>query len=97
MSAPILGSHALQIVSMPLSDCQRDFSPLLCRPAQINATGTSKAPMLRGETLMSNSEWSELLANDYCTPRHHISFARAIYDRQTERAYVELRRPDGGG
>jgi uncharacterized membrane protein len=27
------------------------------------------APMLRGETLMSNSEWSEVLANDYCTPR----------------------------
>ena len=53
--------------------------------------------MLRGETLMSNSEWSEVLANDYCTPRHHISFARAIYDRETERAYVELRRPDGGG
>ena len=43
------------------------------------------APMLRGETLMSDSEWSDVLANDYCAPRHHISFARAIGDRKSTR------------
>jgi uncharacterized membrane protein len=45
------------------------------------------APMLRGETLMSNSEWSDVLANDYCAPRHHISFARAI-GRRLRRNYI---------
>jgi uncharacterized membrane protein len=45
------------------------------------------APMLRGETLMSNSEWSDVLASDYCTPRHHISFARAI-GRRLRRNYI---------
>src|SRR6185436_12746157 len=45
------------------------------------------APMLRGETLMSDSEWSDVLANDYCAPRHHISFARAI-GRRLRRNYI---------
>ena len=45
------------------------------------------APMLRGETLMSNSEWCDVLANDYCAPRHHISFARAI-GRRLRRNYI---------
>ena len=45
------------------------------------------APMLRGETLMSTSEWSDILANDYCTPRHHISFARAV-GRRLRRNYI---------
>jgi Predicted integral membrane protein (DUF2270) len=45
------------------------------------------APMLRGETLMSNSEWSDVLANDYCAPRHHISFARAM-GRRLRRNYI---------
>ena len=43
--------------------------------------------MLRGETLMSTSEWSDILANDYCTPRHYISFARAV-GRRLRRNYI---------
>jgi uncharacterized membrane protein len=45
------------------------------------------AAMPRGETLMSTSEWSDILANDYCTPRHYISFARAV-GRRLRRNYI---------
>jgi hypothetical protein len=38
--------------------------------------------MLRGEDLKSDTHWTKVLANDYCEPRHHISFARAIGKRQ---------------
>jgi len=35
------------------------------------------APMLRGEGTMPNQSKRDLLARDYCDPRHHISYARA--------------------
>jgi uncharacterized membrane protein len=44
------------------------------------------APMLRGEGLRLETGWTELLANDYCEPRHHISLARAI-GRRLRRTY----------
>jgi uncharacterized membrane protein len=45
------------------------------------------APMLRGEDLKSDTHWTKVLANDYCEPRHHISFARAI-GRRLRRNYI---------
>ena len=45
------------------------------------------APMIRGEGVQLGSGWAELLAKDYCDPRYHISFARAI-GRRLRRAYA---------
>ena len=45
------------------------------------------APMIRGEGVQLGSGWAELLAKDYCNPRYHISFARAI-GRRLRRAYA---------
>jgi uncharacterized membrane protein len=45
------------------------------------------APMIRGEGVPSDSNWTKLLANDYCNPRYHISFARAI-GRRLRRTYI---------
>jgi uncharacterized membrane protein len=45
------------------------------------------APMLRGEGLEPRASWPEVLAHDYCEPRHHISYARAI-GRRLRRNYV---------
>ena len=36
------------------------------------------APMIRGEGIRLGASWAELLAKDYCDPRYHISFIRAI-------------------
>src|ERR1700757_4750915 len=36
------------------------------------------APMLRGQGIVAEGQWTELLANDYRHPRYHISLARAI-------------------
>lgn len=35
------------------------------------------APMLRGEKIVRDPAWSQILARDYCEPHHHISYARA--------------------
>jgi uncharacterized membrane protein len=43
------------------------------------------APMLRGEG--TGGTWEEVLANDYCEPKHHISLARAI-GRRLRRTYA---------
>ena len=45
------------------------------------------APMLRGEGAKLEPGWTELLAKDYCHPRYHISFARAI-GRRLRRTYA---------
>ena len=45
------------------------------------------APMIRGEGIGSGLGWAELLAKDYCDPRYHISFARAI-GRRLRRTYA---------
>ena len=36
------------------------------------------APMLLGESLKPDTGWSQILAQDYRKPRHHITLARAI-------------------
>ena len=33
------------------------------------------APMLRGESLGPDADWPQVLAGDYCEPRHHITLA----------------------
>jgi uncharacterized membrane protein len=45
------------------------------------------APMLRGEGVSAGSGWPQILAQDYCEPRHHISLARAI-GRRLRRTYM---------
>ena len=45
------------------------------------------APMLRGEDVKPDGDWRQVLARDYCEPRHHISFARAI-GRRLRRNYI---------
>lgn len=45
------------------------------------------APMLRGEGSASDAEWPRILARDYCEPKHHISFARAV-GRRLRRNYI---------
>ena len=45
------------------------------------------APMIRGEGIRLESGWTELLAKDYCEPRYHISFVRAI-GRRLRRTYA---------
>ncbi len=47
------------------------------------------APMLRGEGCLRGLEWEQVLARDYCEPRHHISMARAI-GRRLRRTYAWL-------
>jgi len=44
------------------------------------------APMIRGESLSPEADWTELLANDYRNPSYHISFSRAI-GRRLRRTY----------
>jgi uncharacterized membrane protein len=45
------------------------------------------APMLRGEDVKPDADWRRILALDYCEPRHHITFARAI-GRRLRRNYI---------
>lgn len=45
------------------------------------------APLLRGEGIKRDNNWNEILANDYCNPHHHISFARAV-GRRLRRNYA---------
>lgn len=45
------------------------------------------APMIRGEGIRLGLDWTELLAKDYCAPRYHINFARAI-GRRLRRTYA---------
>lgn len=45
------------------------------------------APMIRGEGIRLGLGWTELLAKDYCAPRYHINFARAI-GRRLRRTYA---------
>ncbi|KAB2941455.1 MAG: DUF2270 domain-containing protein [Hyphomicrobium sp.] len=45
------------------------------------------APMLRGEGVKPSGGWPQVLARDYCEPRHHISLARAI-GRRLRRNYI---------
>ena len=45
------------------------------------------APMIRGEGIRLGAGWTKLLAKDYCDPRYHISFARAI-GRRLRRTYA---------
>lgn len=45
------------------------------------------APMLLGKEAEADEDWCKILAQDYCEPRHHISFARAI-GRRLRRNYV---------
>jgi uncharacterized membrane protein len=45
------------------------------------------APMIRGEGTRLGVGWTELLAKDYCAPRYHINFARAI-GRRLRRTYA---------
>src|SRR5262249_10724561 len=44
------------------------------------------APMLRGEGVGVESDWTDLLAKDYVTPRYHLSFTRAV-GRRLRRTY----------
>ena len=43
--------------------------------------------MIRGQGVRLGSDWTELLAKDYCDPRYHISYARAI-GRRLRRTYA---------
>jgi uncharacterized membrane protein len=45
------------------------------------------APMIRGEGTRLGGDWAELLAKDYCQPRYHISFVRAV-GRRLRRTYA---------
>ena len=45
------------------------------------------APMLRGEGVSLDDGWPQILARDYCEPRHHISPARAV-GRRLRRNYI---------
>ncbi|MEE9589610.1 MAG: DUF2270 domain-containing protein, partial [Hyphomicrobiaceae bacterium] len=45
------------------------------------------APMLRGEGVSAGNGWPQILAEDYCNPRHHISLVRAI-GRRLRRNYI---------
>jgi uncharacterized membrane protein len=44
------------------------------------------AKMLGGEGLRLGDDWQKVLAQDYCEPRHHISFTRAV-GRRLRRTY----------
>jgi uncharacterized membrane protein len=43
-------------------------------------------PMLRGDPVVLNGQWSQLLAKDLCQPRYHVSLARAA-GRRLRRTY----------
>ena len=45
------------------------------------------APMLRGEGVGPDADWPQVLAGDYCEPRHHITLARAV-GRRLRRNYI---------
>lgn len=45
------------------------------------------APMLQGAHLKADADWTQVLARDYCEPRHHITLARAI-GRRLRRNYI---------
>ncbi|MGB0684043.1 MAG: DUF2270 domain-containing protein [Magnetovibrionaceae bacterium] len=45
------------------------------------------APLLRGECPDRDGDWNEILAHDYCEPRHHISMLRA-FGRRLRRNYA---------
>ena len=45
--------------------------------------------MIRGEGIWLGAGWTELLAKDYCDPRYHISFIRAI-GRRLRRTYARI-------
>ncbi len=45
------------------------------------------APMIRGEGIQLGAGWAELLAKDYCDPRYHIGFVRAVA-RRLRRTYA---------
>jgi len=47
------------------------------------------APMLRGEDYERNGDWEHILANDYNSPKHHISLLRAV-GRRLRRSYAWL-------
>lgn len=47
------------------------------------------APLLRGAGTPLGQGWEDILAKDYCEPRHHISIARAI-GRRLRRTYSWL-------
>jgi uncharacterized membrane protein len=47
------------------------------------------APLLRGQGCDPRNGWEQILARDYCEPRHHISMARAI-GRRLRRTYFWL-------
>jgi uncharacterized membrane protein len=44
------------------------------------------APMLRGEGTTEIDDWQQVLANDYCAPKYHISYLRAL-GRRLRRNY----------
>ena len=46
-------------------------------------------PMLRGEPVDMDSQWSRLLAQDLCAPRYHVSLARAL-GRRLRRTYAYI-------
>jgi uncharacterized membrane protein len=46
-------------------------------------------PMLRGEQLHTDAQWSRLLAHDYCEPRYHVSLTRAA-GRRLRRTYAYI-------
>jgi uncharacterized membrane protein len=45
------------------------------------------APMLRGEDISRRQSWQGVLAADYCEPKYHISYARAL-GRRLRRNYA---------
>lgn len=47
------------------------------------------APLLRGNAEYPGNGWEQVLARDYCEPKHHISMARAI-GRRLRRTYSWL-------
>lgn len=47
------------------------------------------APILRGQGYNSTNGWEQVLARDYCEPRHHISLSRA-FGRRLRRTYSWL-------
>lgn len=45
------------------------------------------APILRGEGISSIDDWQKVLARDYCEPRYHIGYVRAV-GRRLRRNYI---------
>jgi len=46
-------------------------------------------PMLRAEPVEVDSDWSRLLAKDYCAPQYHVSLGRAL-GRRLRRTYAYI-------